>query len=137
MQPILEYLKRRDKQNYEPVKVHYHLLKPDGIEIHSDKTSFVIGLKDIGTRPWRTAMDTAKKMNVRLATKTEWETIVEHLDEINELLESVGGNLIYHNANYWTSDNEISDAWCYDAYVDKFVLSDKGHYFSVRPVKDI
>ena len=145
MKSLLEYLNRKSQKslNYDPVTIHYHNGKTDGVEISSDGMDFVLSLKSEGQMRWNEAMDLAQKQGDRLGTKEEWKLIHQYRDQINQLLDSVKGDNIIRSdwsadAVYWTSDEcDSNAAWNYDGYIGRLCSYKKSGVFTVRTVKDI
>ena len=137
MQTILEYLKRRDKQDYEPIQIHYAKSgKPDGIEIHDDGHDFILSLKDKGRRMyWSDAVDENGPKG-RLGTKEEWGVIDKNLDKINELIRWAGGDAIGYNF-YWTLDCKYDmGIWFYDGYRHRFDTTSPIQTLILRQLRD-
>ena len=144
MKTILEYLKRRDIQDYtpEPVQMHYNGSgKPDGIEIQENGLHFILSLKDSGTGNWISAMEKAASLGRRLATKEEWKLIYKYLNQISDLLRSHGKGFIKYKEGYWTSEeyNDHSSWFFYDnnTLSQSLHIDFKNVSNIIRTVKDV
>ena len=107
---------------------------PIGILIQTFDDSFVIGLHDLKEdMDWDTAMREHRK---ELMDKKQWFIVAAYIEEIDDLLESVGGDRIKVDGKcYWSSvEFSTSNAWCYYGY--KGALNGLNKYYrnSVRPL---
>ena len=101
MKTILEYLKRRQKQNYdERIRPHYLRGKCDGIEIMDDGLHFVLSLYNIPQDIWNKVLNKCHREGGLMWSKAECEVVEKHLDEIDKLLEEMHGDKLRDN-QYW------------------------------------
>ena len=105
MQTILEYLKRRQKQNYNGyVEPHYSRGECDGIEIMDNGLHFILCLYDINDDTWNEVSDRCRRLGGRLWSEEECKVVEKHLDKINKILTTANGEIV-DDKSYWISDN--------------------------------
>ena len=140
METLLEYLNRSSRKSldYGPVQLHYSKGKPDGVEIQDGKIHFIFSLKDLEEMYWEQAMDKVASIGQRLPDQEEWMLVDKYRDQINHLLESVGGDTI-SNKYYWSSErrnNTVVWIWIYDGGKGTITYYDKYFPLTVRTIKD-
>lgn len=107
---------------------------PIGILIQTFDDSFVIGLHDLKEdMDWDTAMREHRK---ELMDKKQWFIVAAYIEEIDDLLESVGGDRIKVDDKYcWSSvEYNTNYAWCYSGNVGSLYYNYKYNRYSVRPL---
>ena len=113
MQPILEYLKRREKQSYytDDFMVHYKNGLPDGVVVNVGDEPFVLSAREIIKQNWDSSVGIANKFGGRLPSREEYYIIFKYHREINELMKQIDGVPIGENDywNRWTCETRQKD----------------------------
>ena len=122
MQTILEYLKRRQKQDYTPGKVSvcYDGRNPVGVEIHDEGHDFVLmAYKRLEECSYNEAAEFAVKNKCRIPTETEWKIIVANMPAVSQALTDIKAKQLFGQF-YWRDShfapNYIDTAMC-NSYV--------------------
>ena len=107
---------------------------PIGILIQTLDDSFVIGLHDLKEdMDWDTAMREHRK---ELMDMKQWFIVAAYIEEIDNLLESVGGDRIKVDITYYWSSVEYNTfyAWGYSGHYGALSYHNKYYRYSVRPL---
>ena len=120
---------------YSPVSLHYGSDgKPDGILVQTLDMRFGFSLHDAEQMNWDDAM---RKYGAEgMLTKQQWLIVAAYEEQINRLLEQVGGDLLREDKNYWSSSVKCysGNAWTYNGGNGTLYSGySKYNSFTVRP----
>lgn len=117
---------------YSPVSLHYGSDgKPDGILVQTLDMQFGFSLHDAEEMNWDDAM--RKYGEKGMLTKQQWLIVAAYEEQINQLLEQVGGDTL-KDKYYWSSVEYNSyDAWDYNGFYGTLYSNVKCYSLAVRP----
>ena len=140
MQTILEYLKRRKKQDYtgeEDIMVHYNKMgRSDGLVLKIGKSKILVSKFDDGTMDYTHAKELCDYLGMRLPLVNEMQYIDQHLKEINKLMRSIDG-VQFGKTAYWTSTDMLYKNYVYSFVISTFYPADVDDKLPIRLVKDL
>lgn len=125
--------------NDKPVSIVYDEDKnPIGIRIKTLDEDFSLSLKNLGGHDkqyeWKEMMELLKKKGLTTFNYKQAHIIAAYKDEVDKLLEEVGGEPMNDHC-FWSVSEYGSDvAWYYSGYHGYVDGNLKNHSFSVRPL---
>lgn len=125
--------------NDKPVSVVYDEDKnPIGIRIKTLDEDFSLSLKNLGGHDkqyeWKEMMELLKEKGLTTFNYKQAHIIAAYKDEIDKLLEEVGGEPMNDHC-FWSVSEYSSDfAWCYYGITGTVGSHNKNGSFSVRPL---
>lgn len=125
--------------NDKPVSVVYDEDKnPIGIRIKTLDEDFSLSLKNLGGHDkqykWKEMMKLLKEKGLTTFNYKQAHIIAAYKDEIDKLLEEVGGEPMNDHCFWSVSEYYSGTAWCYSGYSGTVTDYDKDNSFSVRPL---